>query len=837
MSRRAPEWTLAASERPRRARQLAPAFALVALAGAVVLPVRAATVSSEFVAPFVARHCAECHGEKKQKADLRLDTLSLDLADPKVAIRWQDVVDALKSGEMPPDTQPRPPDADIARLVAALDEGLRLAADQSRAPARFAIRRLSRSALDHTVHDLLGLALPLSRDLPDDPAVAGFENMAQTLATTPELLAKLQANARTIAAEALVEGPDPRANRSFGLEQLDHGMRVHREGSELRLWSSKNRLNVVWPRGLVVPRLGWYRVRLTALARDNRHDFPGGAAALAAQPKNRGMTAPPLAAGAERFVAIRALPADEVRGVGGEATGGREVGRVRLGDTMATAEIECLLEPGENIFLHYISAPRLQNAPLLALDGREVLLGETMSLRDLGVDGPLLASWPPPEQARLLGSADGPAADAELETRLRDFVTRAFRRPVEAAALARYTALFRQGVAAGHSRVGAMRLVVETVLCSPHFLFNRDGPDGPDAWSLASRLSYFLWNSMPDDMLLALAATGELLQPATVEAQVRRLLADPKSARFVGDFTAQWLGLKRVGAMLPDPKLFPSYDKTLEVSMRRETEEFFAEILRENLPVRTFLEADFAMLNARLARHYGIPGVAGDALRRVELPPGSPRGGLLAQASMLTITSNGSRTSPVVRGVWVLENLLDSPPSPPPPNIEPLEPDVRGATTIREMLAKHRKVETCNDCHRRIDPYGFALENFDAIGAWRTGYADARPAAGKGAPAVAPERPIDASGQLPDGTKFAGFFEMRRALAEKSDRFARALAGKLLGHALGHQPTLAERRAVDRIVADNAAHGGRFADLIVALCRDEAFLNRAAPRAENSKQP
>ncbi|NJN05620.1 MAG: DUF1592 domain-containing protein [Rhodobacteraceae bacterium] len=257
-------------------------------------------------------------------------------------------------------------------------------------------------------------------------------------------------------------------------------------------------------------------------------------------------------------------------------------------------------------------------------------------------------------------------------------------------------------------------------------------------------MSFFLWNSLPDETLLALAATSELEKPAVIEAQVRRMLSDPKAERFAIEFAGQWLGLRKVGAMLPDPKLYPDYDSVLEAAMRRESEELFRHILVNNRPVTEFLNPGYAMLNERLARHYGIEGVVGRDFRQVALKPGNSRGGLLGHASMLTITSNGTRTSPVVRGIWLLENLLDSPPPPPPPNVEPLEPDVRGAKTIREMLAKHRETEGCAGCHARIDPWGFSLEHFDAIGAWREVYTTKVPAADPKAKAETVTKPIDA---------------------------------------------------------------------------------------------
>lgn len=493
----------------------------------------------------------------------------------------------------------------------------------------------------------------------------------------------------------------------------------------------------------------------------------------------------------------------------GESTGGERVATVEVRRSLSWHQIECQLHEGESFFVYAIDCPRLQHPPLASTDRGEGLLGEQLHVKSLRIEGPLMATWPPSLQRQLFVDEDKLSAGG-----LRQFLMRAFRGDVSEAVCSLYRRVYDTARADGNLPTAAARVLIESVLCSPRFLYHRVGDHDTDADSLANRLSYFLWNSMPDDELLALAGSGELLKPNVLSSQVRRMIDDQRTEGLVVDFTGQWLGLRRVGAMLPDPDLYPEYDASLEVAMRAESESLFREILRQNHPVSDFLSPGYAMLNERLARHYGIAGVEGPEIRRVPLPAENPRGGLLGHASMLTITSNGTRTSPVVRGVWVLENVLDSPPPPPPPDVEPIEPDIRGASTIREMLEKHRDVATCNECHRRIDPWGLGLENFNAIGAWRDHYG------------VNEEgKPVDARGEVAGGYRFDGAIEMRNLLVSQSDRFTLTLASKLLAHALGHPATLAERVMLQDIVNEHSQSRAGFQDLVEAICLSQAFRN------------
>lgn len=776
------------------------------------------------VDPFVNKHCIACHDGREEKGDFRIDQLSRDLSDPANAIAWQDAVDLVKLGEMPPPEQPTPTESELNAFVSAVDEAIKREALKG-AATRTEIRRLSLTAMENTAKDLLGTRLSLCEDLPADPEVAGFDNMAEALGQSDEFMETLQINARRLARDVISYRSDPRARHVFNMSKITKGADVEQRKNEYVLYSSRSRSNAVWPEKFSAPRTGVYRIGLKAFQTDNRYAIEAAGKTL----KNPKKLGPIMPEQRTRFAAIMAVPADKMReSMKTESAGGTEVGLVEIGKKMGMSEIEVVLEKGQNFFVYAIDTYRTQDLPTATVDGKKMTVGELLHLKEIRVQGPLMDSWPTRVQQALLPEKTNVPVSQRLDVlklskkRLNGpyaFLTRAFRRPISKGTLGRYKLMYEIGVKAGLTRESAMQNVVESVLCSPRFLYNFDtGED--DAWAIASRLSYFLWNTMPDDELLALADSGDLLKPEVIAAQVQRMLDDPRVDQFVTDFTAQWLGLKKVGAMPPDPDLYPEYDKALEHAIRSESESLFRNILNNNRPVTEFLAPDYAMLNQRLAIHYGIDNVEGTEFRKVSLPTGSPRGGLLGHASMLTITSNGTRTSPVVRGVWVLESLLDSPPSPPPADVEAIEPDVRGATTIREMLAKHRDVASCRECHRRIDPWGFGLENFNAVGAWRDHYFGSRKkkqkTPGKG-------KPVDSTGVFADGKPFEGVEGLKSALMKKSDRFAHALTAKLFAQALGHPATVAEKVEIDEIVAESMASGGRFKELITAICTSRAF--------------
>jgi Protein of unknown function (DUF1592)/Protein of unknown function (DUF1588)/Protein of unknown function (DUF1585)/Protein of unknown function (DUF1595) len=429
-------------------------------------------------------------------------------------------------------------------------------------------------------------------------------------------------------------------------------------------------------------------------------------------------------------------------------------------------------------------------------------------------------------------AASDPPADADRL--IRSFLPRAFRGPVPEELAKFYVARVQQKLDEKYSFYDAMLYGYKAILSSPHFLvFQEPGPK-LDNFALANRLSYFLWSSPPDDELLAAAARGELTQREELRSQVERLLADPRSHRFTESFTGQWLDLRLINATIPDPRLYGDFDGLLLWAMPRESHLVFEEILKHDRSLLEFVQADWSMLNARLAEHYGIPGVEGNEFRKVTLPAGSHRGGVLTQASVLKVTADGTRTSPVLRGKWILEKILGQPPAPPPPDVPALEPDIRGATTIRQQLDKHRAIASCAACHIHIDPPGFALETFDPIGGFRDFYrtttGDRRNAlkvafhtGGRG---IYRGPDVELGGETHDGYAFRDIDEYKQLLLSNKDQLARNLTEKLLVYSTGAEIQFADREVVEQIVARIRSQNYAFRSLIHEVVESRVFLNK-----------
>ena len=448
--------------------------------------------------------------------------------------------------------------------------------------------------------------------------------------------------------------------------------------------------------------------------------------------------------------------------------------------------------------VHY---PRRPPANAFVIKGHDKPYLKDLSSLPQKFDNATVSSKTPEEDARRL---------------LADFLPRAFRRPVAPSEVQRFVKFVKVHLDEGDLFEVAMRTAYKAALCSPDFLYLKEPVGELDDWAIAARLSYFLWNSMPDDELFALAGKGKLKDKGVLREQVERLLKDPKAKRFVADFTDQWLDLAEIDATTPDKKLYPEFRRILRDSMLAESRAFFAELLDKDLSATNVIDSDFAMLNQRLAEHYGIKGIVGSALRKVPLPANSGRGGILTQAAVLKVTANGTVTSPVKRGVWVQTKILGQPPDPPPPNVPAIEPDVRGATTIRELLVKHRSVTSCAACHNKIDPPGFALESYDVIGGLRTRY---RALEGDvptlpenlqvlGRPAVQYRwgKDVDTAGETAEGRPFAGMEEFKKLLLAQPRPIAKNLATQLVIYATGAPVGFSDRPALEKML-DRTADG------------------------------
>ena len=436
--------------------------------------------------------------------------------------------------------------------------------------------------------------------------------------------------------------------------------------------------------------------------------------------------------------------------------------------------------------------------------------GPRLRIWKIKVDGPHQQSWPPPGHRVLYGNLKPGELNPEtIAERLSAFARSAFRRPPTKGELKPIRALVAAKLNAGLKPLDALQLGFQTILCAPGFLYQHEGVGQLKGYALASRLSYFLWSSMPDDELLKLAAAGTLSESTTRRKQVERMLADPKGQRFVSNFTRIWLELDNIGKMPPSKEFLTYYRDNLESAMRNETEHFFRHILDNNLPLREFLAADYSFLNRELAEHYGMPGLKGNHFRKVSLPDAS-RAGILGHGSFLTASANGVDTSPVVRGIYLMNKLLDYTPPPPPADVPAIEPDVRGATTLREQLIKHRADATCAQCHNKIDPPGFALENYDPIGGWRDQYDR--------------KLKVDPSGKLPDGKTFASNAEFKKLVVAQEYTFIRCLTKKLLTYATGRELNSSDRPSIDRISKEIAGNDKGLRDLIQSIVASESFM-------------
>lgn len=769
----------------------------------------------------IQQHCFACHSGDSPEGMLRLDALPRDFADEARRRVWSRVARRIERREMPPADKSELSDADRGALVTAIRSQLDLAERARRAvEGRVTLRRLNRIEYENTVRDLLGINIPLRDRLPLDGAAHGFDNVGEAQHVSSFLMDKYLEAAYAALDVAIANGPQPPVIKKRYSLQETHQVRVTTEsvfrkrddGGVVMFSSSPWQSIVLSP--FYPPDRGVYRFRLST----------SGTQSVGKPVTYRVDAGLMLMTGKPHLVGYFDAPADESRVV----------------------EFTDELEARETIrILPYA----LASAQSVHKIGAEKYEGPGLTVDWVEVEGPLYDTWPPASHRRIFGDLPQKPAPAynqskrvevisesprsDTEQILRRFARRAYRRPVTDEELQPIYSLVAQKLEEGHSFELATRVGLAAILVSPDFLFLREAPGTLNNHALACRLSYFLWNTMPDDELFTAAdAAGaeSLANPEVLRAQVERLLKSPKSESFAKNFVGQWLGLRDIDFTIPSHILYPEYDEMLKVSMVRETELFFTELLREDLSVENFLASDFSMLNGRLAKHYGITGVEGWEFQRIKLPLDSHRGGVMTMASVLKVTANGTSTSPVTRGAWVLDRILGQPPPPPPENIAAIEPDIRGAKTIRQLLAKHRDIDACASCHRTIDPPGFALESFDVIGGWRTHYRTS----GNGKPVTLDGRrmpylegpPVDPTGELEDGRSFQNIDQLKQLLLEDKPRFVRALTIKLLTYGTGAAPESLDDTAVDAIVAQASTKDYGFRSLIHAIVASELFRQK-----------
>ncbi|MFM9961030.1 MAG: DUF1592 domain-containing protein [Planctomycetaceae bacterium] len=825
----------------------------------LILVVAASSVQAEEVSPafdkamqpFFQTYCLRCHNAQKQEGKFRLDTLSRDFADQAVAQRWSEVVFRMNSGEMPPQKEPQPKPQELGQAVDWLStritegEAARMA---KRGPV--AHYRLSREEYGHTVYDLLGVYFDVN--LPgafnEDPRWHGFERIGSLLTLSPSHVDRYFRAAETVLSRAFPDQP-PKSQKS---------RREANAGQEKWLQEQGLTGPVRWPiwpghsQHLVnasAPGLYRIRIQLSALP-----SFKGRLPHLALwhQQLKRSVVGLDVNAAEDQPTVIEIetfLPEGNFN-VMNESPGMLADGQTpsvtqfpfvntKVSRPTRPTAYRLFNDEGQSIF------------PLLIVDWVEsegpIILESDQRKREglVPVDQPERASVGMP------GDEKEPGASAlrlmEARECLRRFATRAWRRRVIDAELDRYVKIVENELAAGEKFRAAYRAAMIAVLTSKNFYYLEEGSPAErratvNDWELASRLSYFLWSSLPDDELFGLAQQGTLRQPDVLRAQLARMLADPKIGRFTDSFPRQWLQLQRVGAFPPDASLYPDYDKWLEQSLVLETTGYFGEMFSKNLSLREFLVSDWTMLNPRLAMHYGI-SISRNALasgsshetakpdasafrliprgfQRTSLRTEAHRGGLLTHASILSLTSDGTRHRPVHRGVWVSEAIFGRTPPPPPPNVEPLAPTPSNQpkATIRMQLEAHATHATCASCHQKIDPLGFAFDNFDAIGRWRT---SEQVAGGKG-----DDPTVNASGKLPDGRAYHGADEFKQLLVQDLDRFAEAFVEQLATYSLRRVMTIDDAAQIKAIAAASKQDDYKLRTVIENLVLSDLFRKR-----------
>ena len=757
--------------------------------------------------PFLTAHCLRCHGPEKAEGDLRVDQLDADLSKPSSFERWREIVARVQSGEMPPKKEPRPDPAQVAELVKQLSARLDEAAARQRAEGRVVLRRLNRVEYENTVCDLFSVDVSVKEMLPEDAVAQGFDNVGAALNVSPVLMERYLEAADAVLNAAVV----PVHNLESKTERFDlydslpkwfvAGVWKRDDGVVLFRSSGDSASDL---RQFKAPAPGRYRFRISASAHNSETPLP-----MAALLGNF-----VVSGNYSRHLGYFDAPAGKPAVIEFEE---------RLGAKNDTIKVTPVALP-----FVYLKHETMPDYP-----------GPGLKIHWIEVEGPFPEAWPTDSYRRVFGDIDpkrGTLADAEKL--LRELLPRAFRRPVTEGEEQPFVALVAQSLESGQPFETSLRAGIKAVLASPKFLYFSEPTRALDDHALASRLSYFLWSTMPDETLFALARTGELHQPAVLKAQVERMLQHSKSKAFTENFTGQWLSLRDISATTPDKMLYPEFEEQLQWSSIRETHLFFNELLKENLSVRNFVDSDFALLNGRLAKHYGIPDVHGVEFRKVALKPEHHRGGVLTQASVLKVTANGTTTSPVVRGVWVLDRIMGRPVPPPPPNVPAVEPDIRGATTIRELLAKHRATENCAGCHSKIDPPGFALENYDVIGGWRDRYrvvAERKDwvnnrvgplAKYLAAHQYGEGRAVDAGDTLPDGRRFADITEFKQLLLAHPDQIARSLTEKLVTYATGQPVGFSDHAAVNAIVLEAKKSDYGLRSIVHAVVASELFRSK-----------
>ena len=746
------------------------------------------------------RYCVTCHNDRLETAGLKLD--QIDVANVAEGVEvWEKVVRKLRTGSMPPSTRPQLSAGDRGALVSWLETSLEQAAAAHPNPGRTeTLRRLNRTEYQNSIRDLLALDVDATALLPPDDSGYGFDNV-NVGDLSPALLDRYISAARKISRLAIGSTQTSLQSDVISVPP-DTTQEEHVAGLPI---GTRGGMSTVY----TFAQDGEYEIQIR-LARNRTGNIGGLRRQGGLHTVQLLLDRMPVAT----FTVERPEGGDDA-----------------LADSHLKVRVSVMAGP------HDVGATFLKKASSLLETERQPLLSHfneqrhprlTPAIYQVTITGPYAPQGPgdTPSRRRIFvctptGASSPREEEACAAEILSTLMRRAYRRPISAADLAGPMAFYREGRSDGDFDAG-IGSALTAVLVSPEFLFRVEiDPDqvaSGDAYrvsdlELASRLSFFLWSSLPDDELLDAAIRGELSRPGELERQARRMLADSRSHNLASNFAGQWLQLRNLAAVSPSPRLYPDFDDNLRQAFRQETELFFDSVLREDRSVLELLKADYTFLNERLAKHYGIPGVYGSRFRRVALAEDSRRGGLLRQGSILSVTSYATRTSPVIRGKWVLDNILGAPPPPPPANVPALEENsVQAGLPMRERLSQHRSNPVCASCHNTIDPVGFALENFDAVGRWRDHAGDSGP--------------MDVSGGLPGVGDFEGMDGLEAGLLSRPELFAGRVTEKLLTFALGRGVEFYDAPAIRTILRDVEPDGYRFSSLILGIVKSVPFQMR-----------
>lgn len=773
-----------------------------------------AALRPESIQKFLNSHCLDCHEGSDAEGELDLTSLSGDLDAPGVLTSWIGIIDRVRAGEMPPKDADRPKQKDLSSFVTEASQWLR---EHQRAKwanvGRVRGRRLTNLQVERTLHDLLGIDIPLANLLPEEPRTGGFTTVADG---QPMSRFQIQKHLEVVDAaldEAIrraVSKPDEWSKELSGRELARQNPKRRCREPELI-----NNAAVTWSGGVIfygrlpattARESGWYRFTVKASALKSPPDH----GVWCSVRTGRCVSSAPLLSWVGSFEATKVpgewtfetwLPKGHLLEI---RPADLTLKQARFqGGQIGTGEGGPQNVPG--VAIQSITMERIHQGP-----GNWVVRN--------GLFGKLKTQWSKQTKVVELISSE-PKSDAKKL--MAQFARRAFRRSVSEDELASYVAMVHETLDEGAPLLDALRGGYRALLCSPRFLYFHEKPGRLDGYALASRLSYFLWSTMPDHELLQVAASGKLAQPWMIRKQVERMLADERGQRFVRDLAHQWLDLNLIDFTEPDRRLYRGFDIVVQQSMLDETHTYLQTMLEEDLSVGHLIDSDFTFLNSRLARFYRIDGVKGDDVRRVALRPEHHRGGVLTQGAILKVTANGTTTSPVIRGLWVSERLLGVPIPAPPQNVPAIEPDIRGAKSIRDMLEKHRSVQSCANCHLKIDPPGYALENFNPAGQWRASYLPYWKVKDKKKVPL-----IDASYDLPDGRHFEDLRAFKKLILADERVLAENVAEKLITYGTGAPVSYTDRKAVDEVVEAASESGYGFQSLVTAVAMNRVFTNK-----------